>query len=340
MTLGKKLAGTVAAGLLLAATPFASAEAMVERSVCVFDIAGASGDIFNIMNDYKAAALGWGVDLTLKAYTDEKIALEDFKGGVCDAVELTGIRARALNKYTGTLAAVGAIPDYDVMRTTLKVLASGSPSIVEKLTTGPNQVAGIVPMGAAYLFVSDRSVNTVNKLSGKKISVMDYDPQQARMASIAGMTPVPSDITNFAGRFNNHSVDISFAPIAAYDALEMYKGLEPNGGIVRFVLGQLVAEVIIASDRFPDGFAQNSREWMFAQFDRAMKIIQNAEEAVDPKWWMDIPQADAVEYNELLRRSRIIMTEEGLYDPDMTNLLFKVRCSMDSSRGECADNKE
>lgn len=168
MKIGKKLVGAVAAGVLFATAPFVSAEANVKRNICVFDIAGASGDIFNIMNDYKAAALDWGVDISLKAYTDEKIALEDFKGGVCQGVELTGIRARALNKYSGSLAAVGAIPDYDVLHTVLKVLSSGAPSVVEKLKTGPNEVAGLVPMGAAYLFVRDRSVNTVNKLSGKK----------------------------------------------------------------------------------------------------------------------------------------------------------------------------
>jgi hypothetical protein len=326
--------------LMLAIAPVASAAPLVKRTLCVFDIVGANGDMFNMMKDYKAAAVAWGVDLTIVPYTDEKIAAEDFKGGQCDAVELTGIRARSFNKYTGTLAAVGAIPDYKTLRLVLQVLSSGNPEIDKHLVTGVNEVAGIAPMGAAYLFVRDRSINTVNKLSGKKISVMAYDPQEAKMARMVGMTPVLSDITNFAGRFNNGSVDMCFAPIAAYSALELYKGLQPNGGIIDYVLGQLVAEVILKKDRFPPGYAQQSREWMFGQFDRAMQIINNAQKAVASKWWVHIPADDRAKYDEMMRTSRIKMTEEGLYDPAMTHLLLRVRCKLDPSRAECANPQE
>ena len=75
---------TTAATAALALT-FSPAQAAEERTMCVFDIIGANGDIYNIMNDYKTAALGWGVDLELKPYTDEKIAAEDLKAGQCDA---------------------------------------------------------------------------------------------------------------------------------------------------------------------------------------------------------------------------------------------------------------
>lgn len=337
--LSRKLVCLLSASLL-AVSSFASAAPLVKRSICVFDVVGANGDMYNIMKDYKAAAINWGVDLTLKPYTDEKIAAEDYKAGQCDALELTGIRARSFNKYTGTLAAVGSIPDYKTLKLVIQVLSSGAPAINQHLVTGVNEVGGIVPMGAAYLFTRDRSVDTVNELSGKKISVMEYDPQEAKMARMVGMTPVLSDITNFAGRFNNGSVDLCFAPIAAYSALELYKGLTPNGGIIDYVLGQLVAEVILKQDRFPEGYAQKSREWMFGQFDRAMKIIENAQAEVNPKWWVRIPSANRANYDEMMRQSRIKMTKEGLYDPAMTNLLLKIRCKLDSSRAECANPQE
>lgn len=325
---------------LLAVSSWASAAPLVKRSVCVFDIIGTNGDMFNMMRDYKAAAVGWGVDLTLKPYTSEKVALEDFKAGSCDSVEITNIRARALNKYVGTLAAVGAIPDYKTLKFALTVLASGNPSIDKHLKNGNNVAAGIVPMGAAYLFVDDRSINTVGELAGKKISVMSYDPQEAKMASIVGMTPVLSDITNFAGRFNNHSVDICFAPLAAYNPLELYKGLEPNGGIIDYVLGQLASVVFIKEDRFPKGYAQKSRVWLMGQYDRAMQIIKNAKDAVDPKWWIEIPPKDKAKYNQLMLKSRIKMASEGIYDKDMTHLLAKIRCHTDPTRAECANPQE
>jgi len=311
-----------------------------KRTLCVFDIIGTSGDTYNVMTDYKTAALNWGVDLDLKVYTDEKIAAEDLKAGQCDAAAITGIRARAFNQYTGSLDSVGSLPSYEHVRTAIQVLSSGNPKINEKLTSGQYEVVGLAPMGAAYLFVKDRTIDTVGELSGKSIAVMEYDSAQGKMAAKVGMSPVMSDITNFAGRFNNGSVDICFAPTLAYSALELYKGMQPDGGIIEYVLGQLTLQVLVRKDRFPPGYGDQSRKYMFGQFDRAMRLIENADGEIDKKWWVKIPQADVARYDEMLRESRIALRDEGIYDPDMMSLLRKIRCKLDASRAECVNPQE
>ena len=316
------------------------AQAIEKRTLCVFDIVGQSGDVFNMMRDYRTAALAWGVDFDLKVYTDEKIATEDLKAGQCDAAAITGIRGRSLNTYTGSLDSVGALPSYQHVKQVIAVLSSGHPSITPKLTSGHFEVVGISPMGAAYLFVKDKTINNVNKLAGKSISVMEYDEAQAKMAARVGMSPVLSDITNFAGRFNNGSVDISFAPVLAYSALELYKGMQPDGGIVDYVLGQLTLQVITRKDRFPADFGNQSRKYIYSQFDQAMRIIENAEKEVDQKWWIRIPEADRMRYDEMMRESRIALRDEGIYDADMMTLLRKIRCRIDASRAECVNPKE
>ncbi|MDX1804835.1 MAG: putative solute-binding protein [Alcanivorax sp.] len=333
----KALTAAATTALALTVTP---AQAVEKRTMCVFDIIGANGDIYNIMKDYKTAALGWGVDLTLKPYTDEKIAAEDFKAGQCDAAVLTGIRGRQFNKYTGSLDSIGAIPTYAAMRTVDTVLASGNPAINKHLVSGPYEVGGIAPMGAAYLFVKDRTINTVGKLSGHSIAVLEYDSAQASMASRVGMSPVMSDITNFSSRFNNGSVDICFAPIAAYSALELYKGMQPDGGIINYVLGQLTAQVLLRKDKFPEGYGQKSRKYMLGQFDRAMTVINNANNSVDKKWWIQIPEADKLRYDEMMREARIDLTKKGVYDKNMMTLLRKVRCKLNGSRAECVNPTE
>ena len=334
----KALTAAATAALALTLTP--TAQAAEKRTMCVFDIIGANGDIYNIMKDYKTAALGWGIDLELKPYTDEKIASEDLKAGQCDAAVLTGIRGRQFNSYTGSMDSIGAIPSYDAMRTVITVLASGNPSINEKLVSGPYEVGGVAPMGAAYLFVKDRTIDTVGELSGKSIAVLEYDTAQANMASRVGMSPVMSDITNFSGRFNNGSVDICFAPIAAYSALELYKGMQPDGGIIDYVLGQLTAQVILKKDKFPADFAAQSRKYMLGQFDRAMRVIENANNEVNKKWWVRIPEADKLRYDEMMRDARIALTKEGTYNKDMMSLLRKVRCKGNPSRAECVNPVE
>ncbi|MEY1662174.1 putative solute-binding protein [Isoalcanivorax beigongshangi] len=329
----------VASSLLLAVS--GSAVANEKRTMCVFDIIGTSGDIYNIMKDYRTAALDHGYDLTLKAYTDENIAAEDLKAGQCDAAAITGLRGRQFNNYTGSLDSIGAVPSYDAMRAIIQVIGSNNERIVPHLKSGNFQVMGVAPMGAAYLFVKDKSINNVNALAGKSISVMEYDEAQAKMAASVGMSPVMSDITNFSGRFNNGSVDISFAPVMAYSALELYKGMEPNGGIVQYVLGQLTTQVIGRQDKFNDDFAAWSRQYFSSTvFDRAMRVINNSYSEIDKKWWIPVSEGDAERYDEMMRDARIELTRAGVYNKDMMSLLRNIRCRMDASRAECSDQRE
>lgn len=326
--------------VLLLSLPL-TGQAVEKRKVCVFDLIGSSGDVYNIMTDFKAAARSQGYDLEMKAYTDERIAAEDLSSGQCDASAITGIRGRKFNKFSGSIDSIGAIPDYEAMRIVMTVLGSNQESINDQLRSNSYEVMGVMPMGATYLFVKDQKINDVDALAGKSIAVMEYDEAQAKMASRVGMSPVQSDITNFSGRFNNHSVDIAFAPLAAYNALELYRGMGENGGIVDYVLGQLSMQLITRQGTFSSEFAAWSREWFASDgWDRAMKVINNARREVPKKWWIRISDEDDARYNEMMREARIEMTGNGIYDKDMMRLLRKVRCKVDASRAECSDNRE
>ena len=322
-------------------TVSAISQAAEDRSICVFDIIGSAGDQYNIMRDYATAARAEGYNIRLRVFTDERIAAEELSGGQCDAAAITGIRGRQFNSYTGSMDSIGAIPNYDVLRTVINVIASGNERITEHLRGSTYEVMGVVPMGAAYLFVKDQRINNVNALAGKSIAVMEYDEAQGRMAARVGMSPVMSDITNFSGRFNNHSVDISFAPIAAYSALELYRGMEPDGGIVEYTLGQLTMQIIGRRSQFNEEFAAWSRRH-FAEnaFDQAKRIIDSAYNEVPQRWWIDISEDDILRYDEMMREARIDLTNEGVYNKHMMALLRNVRCRADSGRAECSDSLE
>lgn len=329
-----------ALSLMVLALPLTAA-AVEQKSVCVFDIIGKAGDQFNIMTDFKTAALEQGYQLTLKAYTNERIATQDLSSDQCDAAAITGVRAKKFNLYTGSIDSIGSIPNYKAMHMVMKVLGSNAPSVVDNMTANGYEVMGVMPMGAAYLFVKDKKIDTVDELAGKSIAVLKYDETQARMARQVGMSPKLSDITNFAGRFNNNVVDIAFAPLSAYKPLELYKGLKPDGGIVDYVLGQLSLQFIGHKEDFSDEFAAWARSWFLDEgYKRAMGVINNAREAVPEKWWIRIPEEDEKGYNALLREARISMTKDGLFSKDMMTLLRKVRCRIEPGRAECSDRKE
>ncbi len=156
--------------ILLLSADIATAET---KSLCIFDMLGANGPFFAEMKDYKTAALAWGVDFTLKPYTNERVAAEDFKAGTCDAVIFTGIRARQFNTFTGSMDAIGSIQDYGLLKSAISTISSKK---AEKLMLNdPYEVVGILPAGAAYMFVKDRAIDTVGELAGKRIAILDSD---------------------------------------------------------------------------------------------------------------------------------------------------------------------
>jgi hypothetical protein len=79
---------------------------------------------------------------------------------------------------------------------------------------------------------------------------------------------------------------------------------------------------------------------MLGQFDRAMTVIENANNEVDKKWWIRIPEADKLRYDEMMREARIALTKDGVYSKEMMSLLRKVRCKEEPSRAECVNPVE
>lgn len=303
------------------------------KKMCVFDLLGANGPTFTQMKDYKTAALTWDIELELKPYTSERVAAEDFKSGLCDAVSFTGIRARQFNDFTGSIDAIGAIPSYEHLKSVITTISSEKAA---KLMVGEHyEVAGIFPAGAAYMFVNDRSIDTVGELAGKRIAILDSDPAQVEMVSFVGASPVGTSIANMYSKFNNGSVDITYGPGIVYEAMELYKGLEPNGGVIQFSLVQLTMQILIRKAEFPPTFGQKSRTFVLNQFDQAVQIIQRYDKTIPDKLWVSIPDKDKAGYLEIFRQSRIKLRDKGIYNAKMLKLMRMLRCKKDPQQPEC-----
>src|SRR5699024_8022457 len=136
----KKLFTVAASAAVLTFT--ASAQAKEERTLCVWDIVGKSGDMYNIMKDFSSEAVSQGYEFRIRTYTDENIAGEDLKAGQCDAAAITGLRGRQFNSFTGSLDSMGSIPNDRVLRTVIQVLSSNNPNITEKMRSGSYEVYG------------------------------------------------------------------------------------------------------------------------------------------------------------------------------------------------------
>src|SRR5690606_40806348 len=78
------------------------------RTLCIFDPVGARGPVYNALLDYQTNAMNWGVQLNLKAYTNEAVVIADYSAGHCDAMGVTGTRVRPYNRFTPTMKPLAA----------------------------------------------------------------------------------------------------------------------------------------------------------------------------------------------------------------------------------------
>ena len=310
----------------------------LRRVICIWDIVGRNGPIFGAAMEARAQALEFGVELDMIPYTNEGVMVEEFKAGRCDAALMSGLRARQFNKFTGSIDAIGAVPDRDHLHTLFQVVTH--PRSAGRMVQGDYVVLGVFPAGAAHVFVNDRAINTLAKAAGKKVAVLDYDPMQSKMIAGVGATPVATDITRAPGMFNNGAVDILAAPLLAYEILELYKGMTPNGGIIDYPLAQITMQLIGRLEKFPNEVAQLVRESSFEQYPRIITMIEQEEVKVPDRWWIPIPETDMREYGLMMQQARISLREQDYYDAEMLTLQRRIRCKFQPDQGECVNPVE
>ncbi len=306
----------------------------LKRTICIWDIGGRNGVVFNAAMEQRALALEYGINLDLVPYTNETVMVDEFKAGRCDAALMSGLRARQFNLYSGSVDAIGAVPSQKHMQTLLKVMAH--PRQAGHMVQGDYVVMGIYPAGAAHIFVNDRSISSLAKAAGKRVAVLDYDETQAEMVAAIGATPVTTDIVSAPNKFNNGQIDILPAPLVAYEILELYKGMSPDGGVVDYPLTQLSMQLIGRLDKFPNEVAQLIREASFEAYPDVIKRIELETRRVPERWMIAIPDKDKREYEVMMQDARDALRAQKYYSSDMLDLQRKIRCKFDPTRSECS----
>lgn len=321
------------------------------QTACVWDIIGTGGPAYAMAKDFVLAMqrLNMGIDIELKAYTDERVAADDFRSGQCDAMAVTSFRSKPYNLVAATVDALGATTfarggkidmdaSYEILHKAIQIFAS--PKASKLMVQGQYEVAGIVPMGAAYPIVNDRKINSVEAAAGKRIAALDVDKVQSMVITRLGAQPVPSDITNFASKFNNGLVDVIFAPALAYKPLELYKGIGTKGAISRMPITLLTYQIIINKNKFPAGAGLKARQYWLTQFEPTVAMIRKAEAELPSKVWMEIPSTDLTRYIQMLRDGRVEIAEAGFYDKSALKILKRIRCDMNPADLECTNEAE
>ena len=303
------------------------------QTLCVFDPLGSQGDNFSLMKDYAVAAKQWGGDLTLKPYSDEKLATNDFKSGKCDGAAITGIRARAINEFAGTISAVTGILTNEQSKTVLAL--AGNPKLAPDMQSKGSEVVGVTSLGFAYLMVNDRSKNTMADIAKMRVGTLSYDKVQQIIIEKLGGKAVPIELSEVGSKFNSGQLDMIIVPAVAFKPLELFKGMGTQGGIFKFPVALTTYVVLTHPDKFPDGYGQASRTWFVGQLDHQLGTVNKIEKSIDPRYWGNIPTNLQPGYLRLLREARLSLTRDGVYSKKMIGILKKIRCRQDPTNYEC-----
>jgi len=312
-----------------------SSNALEKKTICTWDPVGSNGPVITFFNDLVPKAINWGLDLKFIAYTDEKVASNDFKAGICDGAHLSSILSRDYVPFGGTLDAIGGLISDEGLNQVLATLAN--PKAGELLSNGKYEMVASFPVGSMFAFVSDRNIKSVPDFSGKKISVLNGDPQAYKLASLAGASPVATSLATFSGQFNNGNLDILLMPALAYNTFELYNGLENNGGIIDYRLYYGMLQTIINKEKFDTDFGNKMRKYVVSRLDYIHKIVHEAEAEIPKKYWIKTDDKTQHELDRFSREIRLALREEKTFDAKALRLLWKIRCSQDAGRSECLE---
>lgn len=326
--------------LAIAATSIFGVSATTQAAVniCVFDLLGKSGESFQMAQEWALAAKSWGTEVVLLPKQDESVADNDFKAGKCDGVFMTAMRARQYNKFAGSIDSIGGVPSNAIAQKaiTFALDSRNAAKMTTNLGGKKYEVAGIAPLGSAFIFVRDKSISSIEKAAGKKFAVLSYDNAQKILVQRVGAQAVPSDVTNFVAKFNNGQVDMVGAPAYAYKPLEIYKGLGTNGAMFNFPVLQVTADLVIRPEKFSAGFGQKSRDYFIKNLPKGFAMINRLEAGIPAKFKMNLSAEDKLKYQKLMRDGRLELTKMGIYDASMMSVLKKARCSVDKANFECS----
>ena len=308
--------------------------ALEKKTICTWDPVGKNGPVMTFYSDLKPKAIAWGLDLEFIAYTDEKVAANDFKAGVCDGAHLSAILSRQFVPFAGTLDAIGGIISDEGLGKIIATLAT--PGAGKIMTNGQYEAVAAWPVGSMFAFVNDRTIDTVADFSGKKISVLNEDPQTMKLANMAGASPVGTSLATFSGQFNNGNIDILFMPALAYNTFELYHGLGEKGGILDYRLYYGMLQTITKKDAFPADFGEKMRNYVVGRLADINKLVADAEKEIPAKYWIKTDEKTQQELIKFSREIRLALKEEGKMDPKALKLLWKIRCSENAAASECA----
>ncbi|MEN9465818.1 MAG: hypothetical protein RL217_1999 [Pseudomonadota bacterium] len=304
----------------------------IQRSFCVWDMLGKAGPVYATVEDQRFRSLHYGLELTLVPYTDEAKLLADLKNGRCDAGLISGARTLEFNRFTGSLEALGGLPNLLELQTMVQLLAN--PRMAKKMEEGDYVVMGVASLGENYLYTQSAAVLSLAQLKGKSLGVPLYDKSLEALAQSSEAKLDQRELLAVVDRFATGELDALLAPIVGFYIGASGK-VRAQAGIVNLPLSQSTIQLVGRKARFPTGLAQILREDFLFKFESYAQRVATERANIPRSTWFNVDAAQQEALTNSLAQLRGALEKQGVYDAHMLALMQKVRCRVDNSRSEC-----
>lgn len=309
----------------------------IQRKFCVWDILGKNGPVYATVADQQFRSLHYGLELTLEAYQDEAVLMDDLKSGLCDAGLISGARALELNRFTGSIEALGAVPSLVHLQTIFTVLSN--PKMAKRMTEGNYVVLGVASLGENYLYSQSQNLIALPQFKSKKIAVPSYDLSLQALVEQMKANLAPNTLLGAVDQYASGQTDAMLAPIIGYHIGGSGK-VKAGYGIVNAPLSQSTIQLIGRAERFPLGVAQLLREDFLLKTDNYVQRVEKERANIPSERWFYVSDEKKGELDAQLRELRLSLRDQGVYDAEMLKLAKKVRCRVTPEQSECKDGRE
>jgi hypothetical protein len=310
----------------------------ITRHICIWDPLGKSGPIANTVEDQALRSLHYGMDLEVSIFNNERELVQNFKTETtCDAILIRGAVAMEFNKFSGTIEAVGALPERKHLQLLMQVFTS--PKMNRFMSDGQYTVMGVATIGGNYAFMDDKSFKSLSSIKNKRVAVQTVEPGMRALTKKFGAVPVEGDMMANVQSYADNNVVSMLSPAIAY--LVMGSGqISSDTGVLRNPISQSTMQFIGRSELFPDPLAQMLREDFLLKFDNYSALVDKEMALVPEDFWIETSDSETEKLSEATREVRIALRDEGYYDATMLRIARKIRCKFNPERSECINPTE
>lgn len=310
----------------------------IERTICVWDPLGKAGPIAAATDDQTLRSMHYGMSLDIVIFQNETELINNFlTNSSCDAILVRGAATKPFNKFSATIEAVGALPERHHLQLLMQVLAN--PSMSKRLTNTDYTIMGVATIGDSYIFMEDKSVNSLFAMTDKNVAVQHTDSGMIELIKAVGATPIEGDMMWSVQTFADKKVPSMISPAIGYlvmGAGQLGKGI----GAITKPVAQSTMQLIGRTEEFPPELAQILREDFLFKFENYARRVDREVSLVADSFWITPPEEDKEKLADVYQGVRIKLRDQGYYDASMLRLARKIRCRFEPTNRECANPLE